>query len=332
MVAWLTSSSRVAWLVPVGMCVHPVLQYGGGGQPGDLLIAGVMATLAYLLAIYLFYGISVLAYREQYRLVIGATVVSIVVAMMVTGMERPAEAFGGPVMIGLAGGISGLLIKRGRGPLRAYLFGFGVVAIVTVAVYATIWPAMMDMAAGLFEEMIEEWKAVWSSAGVAQVQINDLVLMTTKTARASVRLIPASMIMGAVVQFSVGFLLFVITTVANPDAIQAVKSFTRWKVPFGVTGAVIAAVPLRLLGGETSTLIADNTLLILAVYYGLGGLSLLEYGLKRIGVSLPIRVAFYVLLTFSGLIGFFVTAILGFIDSFTDWRKISSAEIDLKKG
>ena len=79
----LIESSRVAWLVPVGMCVHPVLQFGGGGQPGDLLIAGVMATLAYLLAIYLFYGISVLAYREQYRLVIGATVVSIVVAMLV---------------------------------------------------------------------------------------------------------------------------------------------------------------------------------------------------------------------------------------------------------
>jgi uncharacterized protein YybS (DUF2232 family) len=84
-------------------------------------------------------------------------------------------------------------------------------------------------------------------------------------------------------------------------------------------------VSLRLLGGESAKLVADNCILLLSITYAVGGLALMEFYMKRLGLSLLFRILFYIFLTLTWLIGFLVSAVLGFIDSFADWRRFAPA-------
>ena len=331
MVEKVSRSSPVAWLVPVGMVVYPVLKFGGTGQPGSLLVGSALATAAYVLAIYLFYAIPTLVYRGRLMTVGAATVASLVVGMSMAGAGRFAESLGDPAMIALAGGLTGYLTLSGKRPGTVYLVGFGLLIIMSVMVYLPIWPVLMQLASEVLAENLEELKNLWRTSGISESQAEEVAFVMNKAFDVTTRLIPASMIMGVVIQFSVGFLLFFVRTVDDPVRVLAVKSFIRWKVPFEVMVAVIAAILMRLFGGETFKLVADNAILILSLYYCLGGLALVEYGMKRMGVSLPLRILFYIFLTLAGVVGFLITVLLGFIDSFVDWRKVASAEIGLKK-
>ena len=85
-----------------------------------------------------------------------------------------------------------------------------------------------------------------------------------------------------------------------------------------------------MVGGETITLVADNVLLAMSIYYCVGGLALLAHGLKRFKLPLFVKVMFYIMLTLSGVLGYIVIVLVGFIDSFADWRKVNEPPIELK--
>ncbi len=322
-------SSPVAWWVLVGLVVYPVLALGGVGSSESLPTGFFLAAVAYLLALYLYYGVSALVYRGRTWSVVIAAVVSIVVAMAVTG--RVGGTLGTPALIVVGGGLTGYLTRRGKDPLTVYLVGIGALIAVSVMMYLSVWPELMQVVERQFSQVIGESESFMRVNGMVESQIDEVMLALERAGRASVRTIPASMIMGAVIQYSIGFLLFFVRGVDNASSVQAVKDFTRWKVPFWTALVLIVAIPMRLFGPETATLIADNVILILALYYCLGGLALVEFGLKRFGVSLPVRILFYVFLVLSGLIGLFMAALAGFVDSFADWRRNAPDEIDLKK-
>jgi uncharacterized protein YybS (DUF2232 family) len=82
-----------------------------------------------------------------------------------------------------------------------------------------------------------------------------------------------------------------------------------------------------LVGGETIQLVADNVLAILAVYYSIAGLTLIEYYMNKLSLPPLLRISFYLMLfvtqffSFLAAAALFVTLILlGFVDSFADWR------------
>jgi uncharacterized protein YybS (DUF2232 family) len=60
---------------------------------------------------------------------------------------------------------------------------------------------------------------------------------------------------------------------------------------------------------------------VLAVFYAICGLSFMEYTLHRVRVSLVIRILFYLLLFLTQIAGLLVMVLIGFVDSFMDWRK-----------
>ncbi|MFQ6008511.1 MAG: DUF2232 domain-containing protein, partial [Candidatus Zixiibacteriota bacterium] len=103
--------------------------------------------------------------------------------------------------------------------------------------------------------------------------------------------------------------------------------FIYWKVPFGLTLPLIITILMRLLGGEQLKIIADNVLVILSVYYCIAGLAFMEYHLRKLHLSRLMKVLFYILLFLTQLAGFFIAVLIGFIDSYADWRQIKTREV-----
>ena len=77
-------------------------------------------------------------------------------------------------------------------------------------------------------------------------------------------------------------------------------------------------------------LVADNLLLILAVFYSVTGIALMEFFMKKFYVSMLGRILIYILLFLSHVIGFALLAFLGFVDSFYDWRRKYPLPLDIK--
>jgi uncharacterized protein YybS (DUF2232 family) len=71
---------------------------------------------------------------------------------------------------------------------------------------------------------------------------------------------------------------------------------------------------------------ADNCLIILALFYCVTGLALIEHAFRRMGLPKGMRFAAYLLLFLLQVAGFFMTALLGFVDSFVDWRARAAAK------
>ena len=326
----LSRTSPVLWLVPAGMIAYPVLKFGGG-QPGNLLVGSGMATAALFLGIFLFYGIPTLIYRGSVLPVILGAVIAIAVGLTVSGGTRLAISLGDPVILFVAGGVTGQFTRKGQGALKVYLSGLTVVIGLSVITYMSLWPTMMTATNEMVTEFLKATRVYLRGGGLEPSQIEEMMLWLKGKADFFVRVIPASMVMSAVIQYSVGFLLFFVRAVDDPVRSGKVKAFTRWKMPFEFAIVVIVAGLMRLFGGDTLTVIADNVILILAIYYCLCGLSLIEYVLKRIKAPLGLRILFYLFLFLTRWVGFVVAVFLGFIDSFADWRKLSTADFDLKK-
>ena len=148
--------------------------------------------------------------------------------------------------------------------------------------------------------------------------------METTDGAFSVRLAPASTIISGIVQLSLGLLWLIWRMGQAEPARGEVRRFTFWKVPFALTPVTGIAVLARLLGNEQIQLIADNALLVLAIFYSVCGLALMEFILHRFKVSLFVRILFYLLLFLTQVAGLLVMVLLGFVDSFLDWRKVTA--------
>jgi hypothetical protein len=161
--------------------------------------------------------------------------------------------------------------------------------------------------------------------------VESYTAMLLGVSKAVARLVPAMTLMDLVVQFSIGFLWFLWRGLAAERSATLLRPMAQWKVPFALTPLVVAATLGRLLGNDTVILVADNVIMALSLFYCLGGLALITHVLNRLKMPLIVRILFYVMLTLTGLLGYLFTVLLGFLDSFADWRKISPRSIELDK-
>ena len=129
-------------------------------------------------------------------------------------------------------------------------------------------------------------------------------------------------------QFSLGFLIFSYLMGRRYSRKRLWIPFSNWRVPFAFTPLLAVVIIARLVGNEALQLVADNVLVILAVYYSIAGLALIEYYMSKLSLPPLLRISFYLMLfvtqfwSFMAAAVLFVTLILlGFVDGFADWRK-----------
>jgi hypothetical protein len=153
------------------------------------------------------------------------------------------------------------------------------------------------------------------------------------------RIMPAVIMLAAATQFTIGYMLFLAWIDRNHLAPRQMEPFHYWKMPFGVAAVVVSLAVARMLDYRSVSVIADNWLTILVVFYTVTGLSLLEFALRKMHLTVPRRAVFYVAMV---LLPFFelwlvgtiwvssaislLVVLAGFVDSFVDWRKVRLRE------
>ncbi|MBU0984329.1 MAG: DUF2232 domain-containing protein, partial [candidate division Zixibacteria bacterium] len=163
---------------------------------------------------------------------------------------------------------------------------------------------------------------------MAELSVKDPQLLSTSMS--VIRLVPMAEVMNPVLQFTIGFMWFLAGSSSSLTVCGSLRPFSRWKMPFAFIPVVIVVAVVRLTTLDPWALAADNVLATLSVFYCATGLSLVDHVLSRMKVGLGVKIAFYVLLTISGVLGYLMTALLGFIDSFADWRKVSEDPASLE--
>jgi len=309
--------------------VYLPYKYGLGNNPEDLGQAILIQASSYLLAIFLFRAIAQIVSEGRIYLVLGAAVIGVVAGGMMGNDQQISFILG--EWFAIVG--SGLIISRMNrkaGSFRIYLAGLVIVVSGSLIMMSGEIVKMMEIAALNSKEIIANFENEARLQGFSGQAVDELIMIMRKALEASVRLMPASITMNLVMQFSIGFLWLGIRGTLGRTRLY-LAPFTSWKMPFAVMPAIIVIVSLRLMSGDTIALIADNILASLSIFYCVTGLSLIEHFLNRIKLPLIAKILFYIMYAFTYIIGYFIAVALGFIDSFADWRKISSPPNNLKK-
>lgn len=323
------------YLITAMMFAYPVL-VAMALTSNNAAAAAATSGLAYMLSIYLHYGVARLAFLGRNYLLWTGAVAAFVVGFSLTGLSALWPLLTAWSLILFAGAVVGRLSAAGRNQVRVYLMGLSAATFFALVNFLPQVGQQMAAMSDMTEKFVQDLNKGLIALGYGADAVHRNLEDVEKMFHVLVRLVPAMLVLSAVVPFSVGYLFFAYRLDRKKYPGRTLAPFARWKMPFAVIGVIIVIIPVRLLGGETLTLVADNVLAFLGFYYLVTGLALIEFYLKRF---LPtfLRVAFYVAFFFTQFAGVYIAAImlsavilLGFVDSFLDWRKVQQLSLETK--
>jgi len=315
-----------AYMMVAAMPVYSILLYAIAPSDAGSGISWLAATVSYFLAVYVYFGIAFLAFEGRTHLLWMGGTAGIAVGCVLSGVSGVWPTLLGWGMVLSAGVICGRLIAVRRRASHVYIAGLVAVVVFFTAQYASLWMELMSMSSEAAEMTEGDLEQMLLALGYSPELARDSLENVKRVFEAIVRITPSLTVMSALLQYSLGFLLFLRFAGRRDPSLACAVPFIEWRVPFGVTPVLIVTILLRILGGESLEIVADNVIVCLSVYYCLAGLSLMEYFLRRLRLSGLVKIVFYVLLFITQVVGFFVAALLGFVDSFADWRKRPAAE------
>ncbi len=322
------------YVILTAMILYPVL--AGLALSSLGAVAVTASTVAYMLSIYTVYGIARLAFVGRNYLLWSGAAMAFVAGYFITGTNGLWHLLMAWGLILFAGLFVGRMSAAGRNPLSVYLAGLLVAVFFAVAYYVPQFGQLMSAALAWSEKFMEEITQGLINLGYGADAVRQNLESTKEMLKVVVRLLPAMLILSAVLPFTLGYLIFAYRMGEKGYSRMKLARFERWKMPFAVMPVVIVVVLLRLLSSGNVALVADNILAGLAFYYVITGLALTEFYLRR---YLPtfLRVMFYISFFMSQFIGLFFSAImlliialLGFVDSFLDWRKVQQLSLEKK--
>lgn len=325
------SSHFRGWLAAAVLVLLPALKYGFALQTGYMVPALATLVVSYVAAIYLYEATARLGLESRIGLLIGAGVAALVIGIAVCPHDYKTMMLSEMILIPATGLVVGWRLRAGDRALRVYIFGTIIVVIGGIAMFAPYWGISMTAFQSIGLESVDGSSSSLTAFGYQPDAVTAYTSQMERVVRAVTRLIPAATVMNVVTQFSVGFIWLLWRGVSSAQSTASLAPFARWKVPFALTPVLIVAALGRLIGGDMIALVADNVLLGLSIFYCVGGLALIEHALRRFKLPMGVRILFYIVLIITGLVGYVATVLLGFIDSFADWRRVSHQSIELNK-
>jgi len=220
----------------------------------------------------------------------------------------------------IPGVLLGYLISSGMSFSRVFLFSIISIAAVVLLLF---W----EEKSAIFQAL--DNVQGWIEGGLAGTssQAGEMIDLMARTMAIIKRLTPAFMILSVVAQLFVGWVLLVIFLKAMGEFFPGFINFYYWKMPDFYLYVIGAAVFIRLIGGELLTVVADNIILFIGFFYAAFGFALFEYYLKKIKLSLFLRVLFYIGFIFLQLPGLILAAVVGLFDSYFDFRNVKARMI-----
>jgi len=281
-----------------------------------ILYALILSTILYAAPFVIFYGIILMSYNRRTWLLWGSVLAAVVVGYSSGGMANLWPTLTVWSMFLFGGVIAGRMNLSYFEQNRIYLAAAVAVAIFFTAWQLPHWPEMMKVTTQWYEMALQESASLIKLLGKTEQDVAEAKQIYAQI----VRLLPAISILSVLVQFSVSYMMFLIHISRRRIEPLRLEPFRNWKIPFAVAPLVLVAMLGHFFGNDMITLVADNILMVLSVYYCLTGLALIEYLFNRYKMSWLVRTLFYVALVLSFTVGYIATVLIGFIDSFADWR------------
>jgi uncharacterized protein YybS (DUF2232 family) len=311
------------------MFFYTILNYGWlektSSHPLAILLSGVL----YVVAVYLIYGIACLAYRKHTYLLWISGVGAFVVGYLFTGLSGLWSLLTGWSMILFTGTIVGRLTLKKTNQKK--VFFVSVIAIIVFAL-TKFYPQLinyLEASEEFVKSLIADIEVYLATGNYSSSESAQVMDSARKVFYMIGRIMPALIVLNVIMQFSFGYLVFIYVIGRYELKEQLLAPFKYWKMPFMVMLFLLVAIPMRLFGDEPFIIIADNIIAFLTVFYSVTGLALIEYYLRAFKLSRLMRILFYLMIFFSQMIGFLAAALLGFIDSFTNWR--SAGQLSFSK-
>lgn len=308
-----------SWAMVVSFVLYPICASGLLTSIAGPEIGLIAAGVSWIMAIHLIFGVGWMAFQGSWRVLIAgglAGTAAMVTSAIATGSWMPL----GQWIIILAGGaVFGRRLAVGERPLTAFIKVGVFVTAFMVAQLVVIWPQLHSVMQTMTSDLVTDSESYFRSMGYGAEAVTQSVEQTRIVMNTIVRLLPSLMIMSVLSQLAIGFLILM-RLLSQRVGYLVAPPFVAWKTPFLLAPAVIIAVALRFVGVESAAFVGDNILALLAVCYCIGGLALMEFYLVRARFGRVSKSLFYIALFFTQVMGFAVTALMGFIDSFVDFR------------
>lgn len=316
--------------VVAAMGLFAILAHGSLALPQELIIVSFLAApAAYVLMMYLYFGLARLVLLRQFMWLAVGAVAAIALSLVTAGFSQLRVVLSGWGMLIAAGSLCGYLTRRAFRPRDIYIFCLTAMMGLAIIQYLPFWSQMIQAAPYNVDAIAAEAQRQLTALGRSAERVQEGVAAIRYMAEVVFRLAPAAILLSAVLQLSIGYFFFARWVDREHLAAPQLVPFTFWKMPFGVAPVLLAAMTMRLLGGDTLRLIADNAVLVLATFYGVAGLSLAEYFFRKLHLPVRFRIVVYALMVLIPLasreLAIVVSAVIsliGLADSFADWRKV----------
>nr|MBN2276925.1 DUF2232 domain-containing protein [candidate division Zixibacteria bacterium] len=296
--------------------IEPFIKYGGLLITLLFLAVSEIVLVGYVAQIGVLFTMILFAFRRYYVFLVIGALGSLAVGYQVLGFSSFMMIAWAVVVI--PGVLLGGLIASGRSTARAFAYAIGGAAILAVAMYF-MQRSMIDMAINELRELTVMFVGDLGLSQVAETNLTDNVV---KIVQLVGRLMPSLMALSAIAQLFLGWLLLVVVMHGLGEFFPTMGNFIYWKMPYFYMYGIGLFLVFRLVGPETARMVSDNGLVFLGFFYAVFGFSVIDYYLKRIRLSLFLRILFYIGFAFLQLPGLLLAALIGLLDSHFDFRRV----------
>lgn len=324
-------SPKIRWEVYgtlIAMFLFTLLEFGIKGVELPVILVLGISSVNYFLILILYAGIAMLAYKGRTRLLWGSGLAVFIVGLMFTGTDFVWTMFSQWSMILFGGAVIGRLTMKNEAVQKVYTFGMLAVLLFALTMYLPLLSIIAEEFTKASATMIENAAISLPAAGYSAEETATLITGVNKSLSFTGRIIPSLLLLSSVLQYTLGYFIFVYILSRRENSVSKIAPFSMWKMPYYLTIILLAGACFRFFGGESVSLMGDNVLVFLAFFYSISGLALMEYYLKKLKFPPFVKVSFYILLFITQLVGFFVAVFAGFIDSFKDFR--NSEQLNLQ--
>ena len=314
------------------MVLHSLVAYANRPFETNILFELLFGAVNFAVVLMMYYGISRIAFAKQFLFLGIAAAISITAGALLTKDVPAVSMAAGWMTVLFSSLVCGVLASRQIALPKVFVIALGVLAVFASVQLFPLWSKLFESAVELTNMMISDLSDTLLAAGYSEAKVQTMSEQFRVIYEGMLRILPAMSLMAAMFQFAIAFWLFVKWLSKSGAGYVKFPSFISWKIPFALTPVLLAAVSMRLLGNDLRVLVADNLILILAVVYSIGGLSLLEFFMKKFRFGTISRFLIYLLFFVTHVVGFAFLVLVGFIDSFFDWRRKYPLPLDIKTG
>lgn len=279
--------------------------------------------ISFLLEIYLIWGIIVSVIERRHWLIIGASVTAIILGA-IPGLAVIPMTFLLPnlIKIMLPAMAIGFLLNRGMRAATVFWIAVSCTAFVMIVIYLQTADLLSELIDVAHQQSIPWFKSTLASAGYSTEVMESTIDSLSRAKSTLLHLLPGLLILTGIGQVFVSMILVEWYFTRRDSYFPGFGRFIYWKMPEKLLYFWVAAILIRLIWDGPAQMVADNALLIFVSFYSVTGLSLIDYGLRKLRLPKLIRIVFYVGLFLMQVPGLIAAAAAGLFDSYFDFRKV----------